>query len=104
MYDELLKHKWHTNKGYLYTFRGKKSYAAHWLVVGKHRKPLVTDHLDQDKTNNRRSNLLHVKQYINARNCRRYNPESVYRHFPFDNEEDKEMFHKYYVRGERDIG
>jgi len=79
---------------------------AHWLVVGKPKKPNVTDHLDRNTFNNRKSNLLNVRPVINSLNrgvCK-HKPEELYKTFRFRNEVEKEMFHKYYVRGERNIG
>jgi len=104
MYDKLLKHKWYTNRKYLFTTIRKRLYYAHWLVAGKPKKPFVTDHLDRNTFNTRRSNLLNVRPHINSRNCKKYDPEESYRLFPFHDEAEKEMFHKYYVRGERDNG
>jgi len=39
MYDKLLKHKWYTNRKYLFTTIRKRLYYAHWLVAGKPKKP-----------------------------------------------------------------
>ena len=54
--------------GYPCTWYQGKITKIHHMVLGKPPKGLVTDHVDRDKLNNRRSNLRHVTQKVNVHN------------------------------------
>jgi len=54
--------------GYPCTWYGGKVTKIHHLISGKPPKGFVTDHIDRDKLNNRRSNLRHVTQKENLQN------------------------------------
>ena len=60
-----------SGKGYLAVQLGVQVYAVHvlaWVYMYGKKAKGVVDHIDHDKTNNRRSNLRDVSQLSNSRN------------------------------------
>ncbi len=48
----------------------RQTLLMHHLVIGRPPKGLVTDHIDRDGTNNKRSNLRHVTTGVNRTNSK----------------------------------
>ena len=72
--QNVIRHKWcriaftKSKSGYLAsTISGEQVYLHHFLI-GKPKKGMKTDHIDRDKTNNRRGNLAHVSSSHNTTN------------------------------------
>lgn len=63
------KHRWSlSGDGYPMTWLNGKHVKLHHLIKGKPDKGLVTDHVNRDKLDNRKSNLRFVTQKVNVRN------------------------------------
>lgn len=80
-YDELSKHKWHVLKKsgvhVMYACRtikvdGKKKVAWMHRLINNTPEKLITDHINGDGLDNRRSNLRTVTHQDNMINCRRH--------------------------------
>lgn len=75
MYEVLIPYTWQvTPTGYAYTYAVKKwgricmFGMMHHCVIGRSVYPLVTDHINRDKLDNRRENLRQVTHRQNVLN------------------------------------
>jgi hypothetical protein len=72
-YNRVNKYKWHKDKrGYVYhglRIEGKsKNIALHHFLIGQTLKPYEIDHINHNKSDNRKNNLRIVTHKVNQRN------------------------------------
>lgn len=67
-YSYLDKYQWSIAGGYAMAKIDNKRTALHWVIIGKPEYPLVTDHVNRDRLDNRKSNLRHVTRRVNNQN------------------------------------
>lgn len=67
-FDRIKVHNWYLANGYAYN---RKVGYMHSFIKGRPKDNLETDHIDQNKLNNRESNLRHCTRSFNAQNCKK---------------------------------
>jgi hypothetical protein len=69
-FEKISKYRWHKTKaGYPCTRMGKKrDVFLHWMIIGKPKAGLVTDHINRNKLDNRKCNLRFATQRQNVIN------------------------------------
>jgi hypothetical protein len=79
MYEILNQYTWRVSRGgYAYTIATKSwanptiSAMMHHCVIGRSLYPLVTDHINRIKLDNRRENLRHITQQANRLNSKQF--------------------------------
>jgi len=66
--SKVSKYRWYLKDGYAVTSIKYKRVKMHHLIIGKPKGKDVTDHINRVRTDNRLSNLRHVKQLLNMKN------------------------------------
>ena len=65
--DEVMKHSWHLQNGYPNSSAKGKLHQFIWKISGR-QKPLLIDHINRNKLDNRLENLREATLSLNARN------------------------------------
>jgi len=67
--DKIERYKWCKHEGgYAICFKEGEMILMHHMIIGKPPKPLVTDHINRDKRDNRSANLRHIRHSENMWN------------------------------------
>lgn len=76
--ERVKKYKWFLNsKGYVTTLYKNKVIRLHHLIIGKPPRKLITDHINNNKTDNRNQNLRFV---THSQNCMNKKVKGIYWH------------------------
>lgn len=72
LYDELSKYKWHSHAGYAARTKKKKGVVTillmHRIIMGINDPKIIVDHINRNKSDNRRANLRLVNKSQNGMN------------------------------------
>lgn len=91
-YDKLVVHKWWLIKGYAYTQLKRKTVTMQKMIMGESSRSLYIDHINQDRLDNRKTNLRYCTPAQNIRNQKkRCTNTSGYKGVSFDKSTNKYM-------------
>ena len=66
--DKVTPYNWYVHQNYVKAMKGKKTLLLHRVILGCDDKKMVVDHINHDKSDNRKANLRVVTQSQNIQN------------------------------------
>ena len=87
-FEEVSKHRWAEMQGYMATYDGKKHILLHRFLINCP-KGFVIDHINRNKTDNRRENLRICTRSVNSQNREFSFGKSGERYIAYDKSQDR---------------
>lgn len=90
-YKNVMKYKWHLSNGYANAKIDRKNVKLHHFINGKPTENNITDHINQDKLDNRKCNLREVNRAFNSQNVSKTsrNHTSIFKGVSWDKTKQK---------------